>query len=131
MIVLDTQAWLWWLHDPKRLSGRAVSQIQKAERRNGLRVSAISVWEIAVKTAAGKLELPLEINEWFERARSYPNLVVEPLSPLDAIASTQLPGRFHKDPADRMIIAMARRHGASLVTSDARIQAYPHVETVW
>jgi len=131
MIILDTQAWLWWLHDPTSLSRRAVSSIQEAERGNGIRVSAISVWEIALKTQVGKLELPLEINKWFERARSYPNLVVEPLSPLDAIASTQLPGRFHKDPADRMIIAMARRHGVPLVTSDARIRAYPHVETIW
>ena len=131
MIILDTQAWLWWLHDPNRLSRRAVAAIQKAERGKGIRVSSISVWEIAVKTEAGKLELPLEINEWFEKARSYPNLVVEPLSPLDAIASTQLPGRFHKDPADRMMIAMARRHGVPLATSDSRIRAYPHVETVW
>lgn len=131
MIILDTQAWLWWLHDPARLSRRSRSKIQSAEKGQGIRVSAISVWEIAVKTNLGKLELPLEINEWFERARSYPNLVVEPLSPLDAIASTHLPGRFHKDPADRMIIAMARRHGAPLVTSDAKIRAYPHVETIW
>jgi PIN domain nuclease of toxin-antitoxin system len=131
MIILDTQAWLWWLHDPNRLSRRAVAAIQKAERGNGIRVSSISVWEIAVKTEAGKLELPLEINEWFEKARSYPNLVVEPLSAPDAIASTQLPGRFHKDPADRMIIATARRRGVPLVTSDARIRAYPHVETIW
>jgi PIN domain nuclease of toxin-antitoxin system len=131
MIILDTQAWLWWLHDPARLTRRSLTSIQAAEKGKGIRVSAISVWEIAVKTQGGKLELPLEINEWFERARSYPNLVVEPLSPLDAIASTQLPGRFHKDPADRMIIAMARRHGAPLVTIDARIRAYPHVETIW
>jgi len=131
MIILDTQAWLWWLHDPARLSRRSRSKIQSAEKGKGIRVSAISVWEIAVKTNLGKLELPLEINEWFERARSYPNLVVKPLSPLDAIASTQLPGQFHKDPADRMIIAMARRHGAPLVTSDTRIRAYPHVETIW
>jgi len=108
-----------------------VAAIQKAETGDGIRVSSISVWEIAVKTEADKLELPLEINEWFEKARSYPNLVVEPLSALDAIASTQLPGRFHKDPADRMIVATARRHGVPLVTSDARIRAYPHVETIW
>jgi len=131
MIILDTQAWLWWLHDPSRLSRRSLSRIQAAEKGKGIRVSSISVWEIAVKTQLGKLELPLEISEWYERACSYPNLVVEPLSPLDAIASTQLPGRFHKDPADRMIIAMARRHGAPLVTSDSRIRAYPHVETIW
>lgn len=131
MIILDTQAWLWWLHDPAHLSRRALSAIRQAERGDGIRVSAVSVWEIAVKTHAGKLDLPLEIHEWYRRACAYPNLVVESLSPLDAIASTQLPGRFHKDPADRMIIALARRHGAPLVTADARIRAYPHVEVIW
>ena len=70
MIILDTQAWLWWLHDPARLSRRALSSIQAAEGGKGIRVSAISVWEIALKTQVGKLELPLEINEGYERARS-------------------------------------------------------------
>lgn len=61
----------------------------------------------------------------------YPNLIVEPLAVLDAISSTQLPGIFHKDPADRIIIALTRRYGVSLVTADKRIQAYPHVQTIW
>ena len=131
MIVLDTQAWLWWVHDPSRLSRRALADIKKTEKTDGIRVSAISVWEIAVKTELGKLELPLEIHEWFRQASTYPNLIVEPLSAADAIASTQLPGSFHKDPADRIIIALARRHGVSLVTSDRLIRAYPHVKTIW
>ena len=131
MIVLDTQAWLWWLHDPSRLSGAAHSAIATAEKSDGLRVSVISVWEIAVKTELGKLTLPLEIHEWYRRASTYPNLTVEPLSPADAIASTQLPGRFHKDPADRIIVALARRHGSPLVTSDAKIRAYSHVMSIW
>ena len=131
MIVLDTQAWLWWLHDPSRLSERAQVAIEEAERIDGMRVSVISAWEIALKTETGKLELPLDIHEWFRQASSYPNLVVEPLTAGDAIGSTRLPGSFHKDPADRMIIALARRYGVPLVTPDRRIRSYPHVHTIW
>lgn len=131
MIILDSRAWLWWVHDPSRLSRHAKSAIEKAERTDGIRVSVISVWEIAVKTELGKLELPLEINEWFRHASSYPSLVVEPLSAADAIASTKLPGDFHKDPVDRIIIALSRRYGVALVTSDKLIRAYPYVRTIW
>jgi PIN domain nuclease of toxin-antitoxin system len=131
MIVLDTQVWLWWAHDPSRLSSPAVRAIREAEKADGMRVSVISVWEIAVKSALGKLELPMDMDAWFRQARSYPNLIVEPVSAIDAIASTRLPGEFHRDPADRMIVALCRRYGAALVTADRLIRAYPHVATIW
>ncbi len=131
MIILDTQSWLWWMHDPLKLSKEAFQSINDAEASDGMRVSSISVWEIAVKIELGKLELPLEINEWYQRASTYPNIVIEPLLPVDAIASTQLPGSFHRDPADRMIVALARRYGVPLVTSDVKIRKYKHVKTVW
>ncbi len=47
------------------------------------------------------------------------------------IASTQLPGTFHKDPADRILVAIANRYGIPLVTRDANILNYPHVQTIW
>ncbi len=131
MIILDTQAWLWWTHDPSRLSDRARAAIQQAEKADGIRVSVISAWEIALKQKTGKLALPMTIDEWYSLASRYPNLVVEPLSALDAIASTRLPGDFHKDPADRMIVAMARRYACALATSDKLIQRYRHVATIW
>ena len=131
MIVADTQAWLWWLHEPARLTVRARTAFQHEESRHGIRVSAISVWEVAVKVALGKLEIPVEIGEWYRLASTAPGIVIEPLAALDAIASTQLPGAFHKDPADRMIVALARRHAVPLVTSDDAIRAYPHVVTLW
>jgi PIN domain nuclease of toxin-antitoxin system len=130
MIILDTQVWLWWLHDPSRLSRKARTAIEKAERSDGYMVSTISVWEIAIKNQLGKLNLPLDIDEWFRRASTYPNLVIEPLLPSDAIESTRLPGYFHKDPADRIVIALARRHGVSLVTSDSLIRSYRYVTTI-
>ena len=131
MIVLDTQAWIWWLHEPIRLSPRARRVVHEAEKADGIRVSVISAWEIAVKTALGKLKLPMDMDAWFRMASSYPNLVVEPVSARDAMGSATLPGEFHRDPADRIIVAMSRRYGAPLVTSDSLIRAYPHVVTVW
>jgi PIN domain nuclease of toxin-antitoxin system len=131
MIVLDTHVWLWWLHDPTRLSARAAQLIQQEQVSGTLILSAISVWEVAVKVQSGKLAIPMDIIRWYELAKSYPATVIEPLSPLDAIASTQLPGDFHKDPADRIIISLARRLTVSLVTCDRNILEYPHVVTIW
>lgn len=109
MILLDPHIWLWLLHDPSRLSD-AVNRLTKAEEpHDGLLISAISVWEVAVQVSVGTLTLPLPIADWYEQARTHSGTVIEPLNPLDAIASTQLPGEFHKDPADRLLIAIAQR----------------------
>jgi PIN domain nuclease of toxin-antitoxin system len=131
VIVLDTQAWLWWLHKPAHLSMRARQAMTRAERENGMTVSAISVWEVATKSALGKLVLPMQLDVWFEQARDYPGLVIEPVTAEDALASACLPGTFHKDPADRLIVALARRLQVGLVTADSLIRSYPHVVTIW
>jgi len=52
------------------------------------------------------------------------------ITPEIAIASTRLPGEFHRDPADQLIVATARVYGCALISSDARIIGYPHVKTV-
>jgi PIN domain nuclease of toxin-antitoxin system len=131
MIVLDTHVWLWWLHDPARLSPTAVQLIEQEQESGALILSSISIWEVAVKVQSGKLAIPMEILQWYELAKSYPATVIEPLSPLDAISSTQLPGDFHKDPADRMIISLARRLAIPLITCDRKILEYKHVLTAW
>jgi len=131
MILLDTHIWLWLLHDPSQLSDPARVAIDAEEPQNGLLVSAISVWEVAVKSSIGKLTLPLPIDEWYKLAQTETGITIESLSPLDAIASTQLPGNFHKDPADRILVAIARRYGIPLVTCDAKILNYQYVQTIW
>lgn len=131
MILLDTHIWLWLLHDPSCLSNAASNLIAAEEEQNGLLVSAISVWEVAVKASGGKLTLPLPISAWYEQARTHSGTLIEPLNPLDAIASTQLPGELHKDPADRILIAISQRYSIPLVTCDSKILSYPYVETVW
>ena len=131
MIIIDTHIWLWLLHDPNQLSNAAQEQIEIEEPQNGILVSAISVWEIAVKSSLGKLALSLQIDDWYALAKTHSGIVIEPLNPADAISSTQLPGDFHKDPADRIIVAMARRYNVPLITCDNNILKYPHVKTIW
>jgi PIN domain nuclease of toxin-antitoxin system len=131
MIVIDTHVWLWLLHEPSQLSDVARAYIDREESQNGILVSAISVWEIAVKYSIGKLSLPLPIDDWYALAKCHLGIVIENLNPEDAISSTQLPGDFHKDPADRIIVAMARRYDVPLITCDNNILKYHHVKTIW
>lgn len=131
MIVLDTAPWIWWVAEPARLSARARAAIQTEEVRQGVVVSAISVWELAVKVALGKLEIDRDVRSWVGLASAYPGVTVHPLDAADALESTLLPGRFHRDPADRILIAVARRLDAVLITSDRAIRRYRHVRTLW
>jgi PIN domain nuclease of toxin-antitoxin system len=131
VIVLDTNAWIRWVGAPELLTARALAVIEREEARGGLGVSAISGWEIAVKARKGKLDVGPDVERWIERAASYPGVVVHDVTLADGVASTRLPGRLHDDPADRLIVALARRLKAPLVTSDRVLQRYPHVDTVW
>lgn len=129
MIVLDTHKWVWWVHGDKNLSkaqGRIITENETGE----IGVSAISCWEIAKLVEYGRLELPCPIDEWFEKALSYPGIHLCELTPAVAIESTALPDGFHHDPADQIIVATARLFDCPLVTSDSKILAYSQVETV-
>ena len=129
MIVLDTQAWVWWTMDHARLSEAQRREIASHEE-DRIGVSAISCWEVAKLCEYGRLELPVGLSEWFREALRYPGVSVLELTPEIAVESTRLPGRFHSDPADQIIVATARVHGCPLVTSDDKIAGYPHVGTV-
>ena len=128
MIVLDTHVWIWWLHGHSRLSKAHATLIQENEEA-GLGVSAISCWEVAKLAEKGRLHLSLPIEDWMPLALGYPGIEVIPLEPRIAIESTQLPPRFHDDPADQIIVATARLFGCPLLTADEKIVRYPHVDT--
>jgi PIN domain nuclease of toxin-antitoxin system len=128
MIVLDTHIWVWWVHEGEQLT-QAQREVITANETDLIGVSAISCWEIAKLVEYGRLELPCSLEEWFEQALSYPGVQLLALTPEIAIESTRLPGEFHRDPADQMIVATARMYGCPLVTSDDKILSYPHVTT--
>ena len=72
----------------------------------------------------------MDVKEWLEAARGYPGIRAIPLSPEAAAESTQLPGAFHNDPADRFLVAQARLREVPLATADGKILPYPFVETI-
>jgi len=66
--------------------------------------------------------------DWIDQALAYPGIRLLELTPRVAVESTQLPGSFHRDPADQIIVATARVYGRPLVTLDSKILSYPHVQ---
>lgn len=129
MVILDTHIWLWWVHEPGKLTSRQIEEISKNEKES-IGVSAISCWEIAKLVEYKRLELPVELEEWFKKALNYPGIQLLNLTPEIAIESTRLPGDFHRDPADQIIVATARLNSCPLITSDRKIKDYPYVEAI-
>ncbi|MBN1611609.1 MAG: type II toxin-antitoxin system VapC family toxin [Polyangiaceae bacterium] len=114
-LVLDTCVLLWLAAEPLRLSTRVRDRL--LDERNELAVSAISAWEIAIKTARGKLELPREPSVWWQAALARYRLREVPVTAAIAMAAVAeaLP---HNDPADRIVVATARLLNAQLLTRD-------------
>jgi len=115
------------VHQDDRLSSKAKSFIAQHETRH-IGVSAISCWEIAKLVERGRLKLPMPTDQWLHAALAYPGVKLLELSPDIAADACFLPGEFHSDPADQIIVATARNHGSELVTMDRRILSYPHVQ---
>lgn len=129
MILLDTHVWIWWVHGETELPRECYDVLQEHED-DGLGVSAISCWEVAKLVQSGRLRLPVPVAEWMNLALTYPGIRLLDLSPRIAVESTQLPGDFHRDPADQILVATARIHNAPLVTADKLILRYPHVKLI-
>ncbi len=128
--LLDTHALIWAVDSPPLLSAKC-RRIMLDAANHPLGVSAISLWEIAHKAATGKLQLSQPVADWIAAAARPPFVTVVPLDERVAVESAQLPGSFHKDPADRIIVATARSHGLILLTKDQEIRGYGHVKTLW
>ncbi|MBI4027741.1 MAG: type II toxin-antitoxin system VapC family toxin [Verrucomicrobia bacterium] len=130
MIVLDTHIWVWLVNGDSALSPTKAAVLMPHEP-GGFGVSAISCWEVAKLVERGRLVLSLPVAEWLDSALAHPGICLLPLDPEIAVASTQLPASFHKDPADQIIVATARVYDCPLATNDHEILAYPHVRLVW
>ena len=128
MIILDTHIWVGWVHGDPKLTASHEQLIAENEEA-GLGISAISCWEVAKLVEKGRLVLPRSIANWMQNALAYPGITLLELTPEIAVESTSLPGSFHKDPADQIIVATARIHDCLLVTADQEILDYPHVQT--
>lgn len=127
MILLDTHVWVWWVHGDTSLAAPLRALLDGSEE-SGIAVSAISCWEVAKLVERGRLTLPCPVTDWLGQALGYPGVRLVELSPRICVESTQLPGAFHRDPADQIIVATARVLDVPLDTMDRKNLTYPHVK---
>jgi PIN domain nuclease of toxin-antitoxin system len=126
-MILDTHTLLWFLNNDSRLP---VSVRQKIEETEIVFVSAVSLWEIAIKINIGKLNIVTSFEEIKENMNAL-NIQELPIEFDDSLAYTGLPIlKEHKDPFDRMIVAQAMRRSLNLVSADKKLDAYP-VNRLW
>jgi len=123
-LLLDTHIWLWLVIGDKTLKNSAVTIIKKAAQQHAIYISAISMWEVAMLEFSGRIALGCSTSEWIHRALSAPGLSLAALSPEIVVDSVNLPDKFHTDPADRIIVATARKMNLTLMTRDERILKY-------
>jgi len=131
MIVIDTHVLIWWINNPEKLSKKAAQLIDREKKKDLILISSISVWEIYLLIKKNKLNLLMDTDSWLDTIESLPFIQFIPIDNKIAAKSVILPGEFHSDPADRLIVATARERGLPLVTSDERIREYSYVETIW
>lgn len=122
--LLDTCAWIDAFSGPELLKP-SVRKLINDQRV--VHVASISLLEIARKEAKGELVFGMPLQDWFRQALPRNRVELIEITPEVAIDATRLPEWDHKDPADRLIVATARVHRLSVITSDAKILAYPHV----
>ena len=131
MILLDTHVWVWLAIDPKRLSRRATTAIRRAAESGGISVASISLWELAILFAHGRLRAPGTIESGVRSVVEKTGIIVHEITAEIAALATAFPAAFPQDPADRLIGATARSLGLPLVTKDQRILDSELLKTLW
>jgi len=125
--LLDTGVWLWSLWAQERIAPKAHDVL--ADLSQQVFLSAVTSWEIAIKSAAGKLTLPEPAVSYVPRRMADQGLRPLPVSHAHALAVAALPPH-HRDPFDRLLIAQARLEGMTLISSDRIFERYP-VQLLW
>ncbi|MDR2240189.1 MAG: type II toxin-antitoxin system VapC family toxin [Zoogloeaceae bacterium] len=125
-LLLDTHVWIWLSFGVSGVFKPAIQKrLDASDRNQPLHISIISVWEVALLATKGRLNLAMPTTAWVERALSHPAMRLVALdSPAVVVESNKLPGEFHADPADRLLVATARMGNYTLVTRDQKILDY-------
>ena len=121
-LLLDTHALLWWIADDERLSSRASALI--ADGANEVLVSAASAWEIVVKSALGRVEVPAPVDRFLVVQLEANTFVPLPIQMRHALGLSALPD-VHRDPFDRILVAQAIAEDLTLVSRDPELRRYP------
>ena len=126
-LLLDTQAFLWFVLNDPRLSPTARTLLIDPD--NELLFSPASYWEIAIKVSIGKYHVPGSFKDFMDRQIAHNQLSILPISVSHAATVTTLPFH-HRDPFDRLLIAQAMVERMTVLTSDRIFEKYP-IDVVW
>jgi len=126
-LLLDTHTFLWMDTDPAKLSSTASSWV--ADPANSIAISVASLWEIQIKAMLGKLTLRIPLPQLVSDQQQQNGLVVIPVTERQVYAVSGLPN-IHTDPFDRLIAAVSRLEGLTLLSADPVFRQYP-VSLAW
>ena len=128
-IVLDTCALIWWTLDPDQLSQTAKNSCEEMEKaKNGL-VPSICIWEIAIKIKNNKLDLGVDLDRYVATLKKSDVARIIPIDE-DIWLKSALLDWTHRDPADRVVVALAEIEQAEIITSDRKIMSF-YSEVIW
>jgi PIN domain nuclease of toxin-antitoxin system len=119
--LLDTHAWIWWVDQDQRLGASTIAALDALPRDQRPFLADISLWEIAMLIERGRLELDLPLSDWLDAAAHPRSVQLVPISPAIAAEVAALPESFHRDPADRLIVATSRVMNLPVLTHDRLI----------
>ncbi len=125
-ILLDSHAFLWALDDNDQLGANVRAALHSGREAW---LSSATVWELGIKTAIGRLSLPVPLRELVRRAVVDGGLRVLDVTPEHALRASELP-MIHKDPFDRMLVAQAMTERMVFATRDGKVEGYD-VATLW
>lgn len=131
MIVVDTHALIWDALAPERLSATAQQALVEANAGDGLLICDISLWEIAMLVEKGRVQVGVDCQSFINLILQANKTRVQPITPLIAALSAQLPAEINRDPADRLIVATALVENARLLTADRNLRDTDVIATIW
>ena len=120
-LLIDTHILLWWLLGDPRLDPQASAAV--GHPRNRIYVSSASAWEIAIKAALGKLQVPMPVSSWLPGELASNRFTPLPIE-IDHALGVEALSRHHADPFDRILIAQAVAEGLTIVTRDVQFALY-------
>lgn len=126
--LLDTHVWFWMDEQVENIGARCLALLENPEIT--LLVASVSTLEVGQLLHSGKLFLRSTLEAWVRRSLQELQLTTLDMNHGIAARAYSLPGDFHKDPADRILVSTAIEHGLTLITADSRILRYPHVRSM-
>jgi PIN domain nuclease of toxin-antitoxin system len=128
-VILDTCALLWWSLDPKEFSQSATIAIAKMEQEKNGMTPSISIWEIAIKVKNRKLDLGVPLDTYLATLKQSDVVQIIPVNEDVLVKSVNLQW-LHRDPVDRIMVAMALGRDCSIITKDKEIRDF-YSKSIW